>query len=63
MLNIQCDRCHSELKEPGALIFSPPTGTSWLVEKYHVCAACWIEVARLLEMTAPPEVKQKGGCP
>ena len=61
MLNIECDRCHAELKEPGALVFSPPMGTGWLVEKYHLCAACWLEVAKLLELKAQPEVKQESG--
>jgi hypothetical protein len=41
MLKLKCDRCQRELSEPGALIFSPPTGEAWLVEKYHICADCW----------------------
>lgn len=49
MLEIQCDVCHRELHDPGALIFSPPTDETWNVEKYHVCAACWPAVAALLK--------------
>jgi hypothetical protein len=48
MLELNCDRCHRELREPGALIFSPPTDEAWLVEKYHVCTDCWPSVTALL---------------
>jgi hypothetical protein len=48
MLEIQCDKCGKELQKPGALIFSPPTGDGWLVEKYHLCADCWLRVAELI---------------
>lgn len=48
MLEIRCDICRKELQQPGALIFSPPTSDGWLVEKYHLCADCWLEVAGLL---------------
>jgi hypothetical protein len=53
MLAIRCDRCQSELTEPGALVFSPPTAETWLVEKYHVCAKCWLELAALLKLVKP----------
>lgn len=41
MLDLKCDRCGRELKEPGALAFSPPKDDGWLVEKYHLCVDCW----------------------
>jgi hypothetical protein len=63
MLEIQCDRCHSELKQPGALIFSPPTGQAWLVEKYHVCADCWEDVAALLKTDKRSEPTQRASKP
>jgi hypothetical protein len=49
MLKLECDLCHQELKEPGALIFSPPTSEAWIVEKYHVCADCWPAIVALLK--------------
>jgi hypothetical protein len=52
MLELKCDICDRVLKEPGALIFSPPTDEAWLVVKYHVCANCWPEVAALLKNEA-----------
>jgi hypothetical protein len=52
MLELRCDKCGGELREPGALIFSPPTTKQWLVEKYHVCADCWPAVLALLKETA-----------
>jgi hypothetical protein len=49
MLEIRCDKCRSELHEPGALVFSPPTSQAWQVEKYHLCVDCWSEIERLLK--------------
>jgi hypothetical protein len=51
MLELKCDKCGRELREPGALILSPPTTKEWLVEKYHVCADCWPAVSALLKET------------
>jgi len=51
MLKLECDLCHRELKEPGALIFSPPTNEAWIVEKYHVCADCWPAIVALMKST------------
>ncbi|MEX2172374.1 MAG: hypothetical protein WD851_23845 [Pirellulales bacterium] len=51
MLQLKCDKCGRELHEPGALVFSPPTGESWIVEKYHVCAECWPTVLAMLQQT------------
>jgi hypothetical protein len=53
MLELKCDKCGTELQQPGALVFSPPTGEAWLVEKYHVCAACWPALLEMLR-AAPP---------
>jgi hypothetical protein len=38
-----CDKCKKELKEFGALLFSPPNkeGT---VKKFHLCQDCYKEV-------------------
>jgi hypothetical protein len=41
MLELRCNACGQELNQPGALLFSPPTGDGWLVEKYHLCVSCW----------------------
>ena len=45
MLDLKCDQCGRDLKEPGALVFSPPKGEGWLVEKYHLCVDCWQAIA------------------
>jgi hypothetical protein len=38
-----CDKCKKELKEFGALLFSPPNkkGT---VKKFHLCDGCYKEI-------------------
>jgi hypothetical protein len=46
MLDLKCDQCRRELKEPGALIFSPPKGQGGLVEKYHLSVDCWVEIPK-----------------
>ena len=57
MLQLKCDRCGRELREPGALVFSPPTSEAWIVEKYHVCADCWPIVLAILEEPADEQSK------
>jgi hypothetical protein len=39
VLKIKCDMCNKELKELGALLFSPPKGND--VKKYHICVKCF----------------------
>lgn len=43
-MKIKCDKCHKELKEMGALIFSPPE-TSYggypKCDKIHLCVDCY----------------------
>lgn len=34
--------CEGELKQFGALLFSPPDGV--IVKKYHVCVPCFEEI-------------------
>ena len=46
MLELKCDRCGAPLKQPGALMFSPPAGNQGLVEKYHLCVDCWWLLAK-----------------
>lgn len=41
MIKIHCDRCGSDLKELGALVFSPPIERFGMVKKYHLCKDCW----------------------
>jgi len=48
MIEIKCDCCGAELKEPGGLAFSPPAEGSWFVMKYHFCIRCWENVLGLL---------------
>ena len=54
MLELKCDKCGRELTEPGALVFSPPKGEMWIVEKYHVCADCWPAFVALLNAEKSP---------
>lgn len=52
MLNLKCDKCGRELIQPGALLFSPPKQDQWIVEKYHLCVACWsVIVGQVLKET------------
>ncbi len=39
-MKIVCDICAKKLKEPGALIFTPPH-CPCEVYKYHVCVDCY----------------------
>lgn len=39
-----CDKCGNELKEFGALLFSPPKGSA--VKKFHLCKACYTKIAK-----------------
>ena len=54
MITPNCDRCHQELQDFGALAFSPPQTLpddcpARDVEKYHLCATCWQEFKCWLE--------------
>ena len=40
-LKINCNACGKAIKEPGALIFSPPEND--MVQKWHMCKPCWEE--------------------
>lgn len=51
---LHCDICQKELQQPGGLVFSPPTNGAWLVEKYHVCAACWPELKKFVSPQGEP---------
>jgi hypothetical protein len=55
MLNLKCDKCGRELSQPGALLFSPPTGEGWLVEKYHLCQDCWLATIALVRPVRQPD--------
>ena len=43
MFSLKCDSCDCELTEPGALVFSPPTGLLSVWSKFHLCVSCWSE--------------------
>jgi hypothetical protein len=38
-----CDFCKQELKDYGALLFSPPDKKS-TVEKFHICKDCYKQI-------------------
>ncbi len=42
-----CDKCVSELKDFGGLIFSPPDKKG-KVKKWHICKACYKELEKVL---------------
>lgn len=52
-MKIKCDICKKILKEPSALLFSPPTiikkYRKAVVFQYHICAKCWSEFKNLKE--------------
>lgn len=50
-LLIRCDQCSIELKEPGAILLSPPK--DGLVRKIHLCILCWAWLSAFLN----PKVK------
>lgn len=57
MISINCDSCASELREPGALAFSPPMNPNspLPVLKVHICDQCWQEkFVPLLKHTVNP---------
>ncbi len=45
-ISVFCDKCSDELEEPGALLFSPPTGLQ--VKKFHICKKCFKMFAFLI---------------
>jgi len=52
-MTIICDKCKKELKDLGALVFSPPTKDDPImvdnvVTKYHVCKHCWFYLEEFL---------------
>jgi hypothetical protein len=58
MLELKCDKCGRELTEAGALVFSPPKGEAWIVEKYHVCANCWPKLVAFVKGDKAPSSEQ-----
>ena len=46
-----CSRCLLELEEPGAILLSPPNEKEQ-VQKFHLCLACYGEVAEWLKALA-----------
>lgn len=48
-LYIDCDRCGSELNEPSALVFSPPSKFGNAVTKYHICEDCFYGLSEWME--------------
>lgn len=55
MLKIECDFCHRELDELGALLFGPPTETR--VRKLHMCRNCYHEICTAYHITKIPNYK------
>jgi hypothetical protein len=49
MLDLKCDKCGAQLQQPGALAFSPPREEASLVEKYHLCVDCWLQISAMFK--------------
>lgn len=62
-LQVNCDRCHEELMEKGAIILSPPKIVDGgdVVQKYHLCVKCFEWLLRIT--TERPEQKKKADKP
>lgn len=43
-----CDRCGEEIKEPGALVFAPPSACNYCI-KQNLCMNCWIKLAEWMK--------------
>lgn len=49
MLKIDCDTCGEELKQPGALLFTPPEGDPRCeCIKLHLCVKCFDKTLKFL---------------
>lgn len=42
-----CDKCKKELKDFGAILFSPPDKSSKVI-KFHICKKCYSEIKKEL---------------
>lgn len=47
-LKLKCDACGHVLKEPGALVFSPPDQVDH-VRKLHICIQCFERLYQFIE--------------
>ena len=47
MLKILCGRCQKELREPGALLFSPPMNK--VVLTFHLCVECFDVILKTIK--------------
>jgi len=43
-----CDKCGSELKEFGGILFSPPNNSGF-TRKWHLCKNCYEEIIKLFK--------------
>lgn len=46
-INPTCNICGKELTDFGAILLSPPNKKN-MIEKYHVCKACYKKLTKLL---------------
>lgn len=46
-----CNKCRKELKEFGALVFSPPAKSTGMVFKIHLCIDCWCLLSDWIYLT------------
>jgi len=45
MTKVKCEKCHKELRKPGALIFSPLSFIAG-VSKFHICCSCYSKLCK-----------------
>ena len=49
-----CDHCHKQLKEPGAIVLSPPLkNPTSLVFKVHLCVKCFKKLQGIMKERKP----------
>jgi len=59
MFKLHCYMCDQLLKEPGALVFSPPSPpANTRVMKYHICIKCWDHLFNFLKKAEAYEHKR-----
>ena len=63
-MKINCFSCDQAVKEPGAIVISPPFKnnkdlTIHTVHKYHICLTCWENLIKSMEaMKEAKELKK-----
>jgi len=61
-MKVKCFGCWEELKEQGAILFSPPSSTSSdnvnTLEKFHICKTCFNPILKFIMGDEAPDYKK-----